>query len=101
MKIARGSNYNMTLVLEASHKQNHCGNYKAALTKNLPTLRNDSSFVVQFSNSVSKTRATLLFMIKIIEMLELHASTPPMRSAEYQAKIRLKFLIIIHNYMNV
>ena len=40
--------------------------------KNLPTLRNDSSFAVQFSNLVSKTRAILLFMIKIIEMFELH-----------------------------
>ena len=42
--------------------------------KNLPTLRNDSSFAVQFSISVSKTRAILLFKIKIklIEMFELH-----------------------------
>ena len=39
---------------------------------NLLTLRNDSSFTVQFSNSVSKTRAILLFTIKIIEMFELH-----------------------------
>ena len=69
--------------------------------KNLPTLRNDSSFAVQFSNSVSKTRAILLFMIKTIEMFELHASMPPMRSAEYQATIPLKFLIIIHSYTNI
>ena len=69
--------------------------------KNLPTLRNDSSFAVQFSNSVSKTRAISLFTIKIIEMFELHASMPPTRSAEYQATIPLKFLIIIHNYANV
>ena len=41
---------------------------------NLPTLRNDSSFAVQFSDSVSKTRAILLFKIKTIEMLELHES---------------------------
>ena len=42
--------------------------------KNLPTLRNDSSLAVQFSMSVSKTRAILLFKIKIklIEMFELH-----------------------------
>ena len=42
--------------------------------KNLPTLRNDSSFAVQFSISVSKTRAILLFKIKIkvMEMFELH-----------------------------
>ena len=68
---------------------------------NLLTLRNDSSFAVQFSNSVSKTRAILLFTINIIEMFELHASTPPMQSTEYQAKIPQKFPIIIHNYANV
>ena len=41
--------------------------------KNLPALRNDSSFTVQFRISVSKTRAILLFKIKIklIEMFEL------------------------------
>ena len=41
--------------------------------KNLPALRNDSSFAVQFSISVSKTRAILLFKmkIKLIEMFEL------------------------------
>ena len=44
---------------------------------NLLTLRNDSSFAVQFFDSVSKTRAILLFTIKIIEMFELHASMPP------------------------
>ena len=44
--------------------------------KNLPTLRNDSSFAAQFSISVSKTRAILLFTIKIIEMFELYASIP-------------------------
>ena len=48
--------------------------------KNLPTLPNDSSFAVQFSISVSKTRAILLFTIKIIEMFELHASIPGMLS---------------------
>ena len=69
--------------------------------KKLPTVRNDSSFAVQFSNSVLKARVILLFTIKIIEMLELHASMPPMRSAEYQAAISLKFLIIILNYANV
>ena len=71
--------------------------------KNLPTLRNDSSFTVQFSISVSKTRAILLFKIKIklIEMFELNERMPGMRSAEYQATIPLKFFIIIHNYANV
>ena len=49
----------------------------------LPTLRNDSSFTVQFSNSVSKTRAILLFTKKIIEMFELHANMLPMQSVEY------------------
>ena len=70
--------------------------------KNLPTLRNDSSFTVQFSFSVSKTRAVLLFKIKIklIEMVELHERMPGMRSAEYQVTIPLKFFIIIHNYAN-
>ena len=72
--------------------------------KNLPTLRNDSSFAVQFSISVSKTRAILLFKIKIalIEMnFELNKRMPGMRSAENQVTIPLKFFIIIHNYGNV
>ena len=71
---------------------------------NLLTLCNDSSFAVQFSNSVSKTRAILLFTIKIIEMFELHASiyiATNEISVEYLATIPLKFLIIIHNYGNV
>ena len=70
--------------------------------KNLPTLCNDSSFAVQFSNSVSKTRVISLFTIKIalIEMFELDERMPGMRSAEYQATIPLKFFIIIHNYAN-
>ena len=68
--------------------------------KNLPTLHNDSSVAVQFSISVSKTREILLFMIKIIEMFELHTSIPGMWS-EYQATILLKFLMIMHNYVNV
>ena len=67
--------------------------------KNLPTLRNDSSFAVQFSVSVSKTGAVLLFKVKIklIEMFELHERMPDMRSAEYQATIPLKIFIVIHN----
>ena len=71
--------------------------------KNLPTLRNDSSFAVQFSISVSKTRAILLFKIKIklIEMFKLHERILGMRSAENEATIPLKFFIIIHNYANV
>ena len=71
--------------------------------KNLPTLRNDSSFAVQFSISVSKTRAILLFKIKIklIEMFKLNERMPGMQSTEYQAAIPLKFFIIIHNYANV
>ena len=74
--------------------------------KNLPTLRDDSSdslFAVQFSVSVSKTRAILLFKIKIklIEMFEQTERMPGMRSAEYQMTIPLKFFIIIHNYANV
>ena len=71
--------------------------------KNLLTLRNDSSFGVKFSIPVLKTRAILLFKIKImlIEMFELHERMPEMRSAEYQATIPLKFFMIIHNYANV
>ena len=73
--------------------------------KNLPTLSNDSSLAVEFSISVSKTRAILLFKIKIklIEMFELNESErmPGMGSAEYQATIPLKFFIIIHNFANV
>ena len=43
--------------------------------KNLPTLRNDSSFVVQFNDSyrVSKTRAILLLTMKIVETPLKHA----------------------------
>ena len=71
--------------------------------KNLPTLRNDSSFAVQFSISVSKTRAILLFKVKIklLEMFELNERMPGMRSAACQATIPLKFFLIIHNYANV
>ena len=60
-----------------------------------------SQFNLAFS--VSKTRAILLFKIKIklIEMFELNERMPGMRSAEYQATIPLKFFIIIHNYANV
>ena len=67
--------------------------------KNLPTLRNDSSFAVQFSISVLKTGVILLFKVKIklIEMFELHERMPEMRSAEYQATIPLKIFIVIHN----
>ena len=67
--------------------------------KNLPTPRNDSLFAVQYSNSVSKTRAILLFEIKIklIEMFEIHERMPVIRSAVFQAT----FFIIIHNYANV
>ena len=71
--------------------------------KNLPILRNDSSFAVEISISVSKTRAILLFKIKIklIEMFELNERMPGMRSAQYQQTIPLNFSIIIHNYANV
>ena len=71
--------------------------------KNLPTLRNDSSFAVQFRISDSNTRAILLFKIKIklIEMFELNERMTEMRSAEYQETIPLTFFIIIHNYANV
>ena len=64
--------------------------------KNLPTLRNDSSFAVQLSISFS-----IKIKIKLIEIFELNERMPGMRSAEYQATIPLKFFIIIHNYANV
>ena len=64
---------------------------KVLLMKNLPTLCNDSSLAVQFSISVSKKRAILVFTIKIIEMFELHASI----RAEYHATIPLRFPVII------
>ena len=71
--------------------------------KNLPPLRNDSSFAAQFSMSVSKTREILLFKIKIklVEMFELNERMPGIGAAEYQATIPLKFFIITHNFANV
>ena len=71
--------------------------------KNLPSLFNDSSFAVQFSISVSNTKAILLFKIKIklTEMFELNERMLRVRSVEYQGTIPLKFFIIIHNYANV
>ena len=74
VKIARRSNYNIDLRKLRVNKITG----RRLQMKNLPTLRNDSSFAVQFSISVSKTRAILLFTIKIIEMFELHASIPGM-----------------------
>ena len=73
VKIARRSNYNIDLRKLRVNKITGHRNHKAALNENLPTLHNDSSFAVQFSMSVSKTRAILLFKIKIklIEMFEL------------------------------
>ena len=53
--------------------------------KNLLIPRDDSSFVVQFNNLfiILKTRAILLFAIKIVKIFELHASMLGMQSAEY------------------
>ena len=66
----------------------------------LPTFLNDSSFAVQFNISVSKTRAILLFKIKVklIKMFELNERMPGMRSAEYQVTIPLKFFIIMQMF---
>ena len=100
MKIGRRLNYNIDLIKLRINKIT-VETTERLLMKNLPTLGNDSSFTVQFSYSVLKTGAILLFTIKIIEMFELHASMQGMRSAEYQAATPLKFLIIIHNYVNV
>ena len=96
VKIGRRLNYNIDLIKLRINKIT-VETSKWLLMKNLPTLGNDSSFKVQFSYSVLKTRAILLFMIKIIEMFELHASTQGMRSAEYPATTPLKFLIIIQS----
>ena len=84
VKIARRSNYNIDLTKLRVNKITGRRNHKVALNENLPTLRNDSSFAVHFSISVSKTRAMLLFKIKIklIEMFELNERMPGMRSAE-------------------
>ena len=103
VKRARRSNYNIDLRKLRVNKITGRRNHKAALNENLPTLRNDSSFAVQFSISVSKKRTILLFKIKIklIEMFELDERMPGMRSAECQATIPLKFFIMIHNYANV
>ena len=62
--------------------------------KNLPILRNDSSFAVEISISFSKTRAILLFKIKI----KLNERMPGMRSAEYQVTIPLNFFIIMRMF---
>ena len=80
LKIARRSNYNIDLRKLRVNKITGRRNQKAALNENLPTLRNDSSFAVQFSISFSKTRAILLFKrkIKLIEMFELNERMPVM-----------------------
>ena len=92
----------MTLVSDTLHKQNQCGNQKMALNEK-PTDSPQWFFIL--SSAIHwfqrQGHAILLFTIKIIETFELHASMPPMRSAEYQATILLKFLIIIYNYANV
>ena len=86
VKIARRSNYNIGLRNLAETKSLPKPQ-RGSKWKNLPILHNNSSFAVQFSILVSKTRTVLLFTIKIIEMFELHARMPGMRSAE-----------IVHNY---
>ena len=80
MKIARRSSYDIDLRKRRINKITGRRNHKAALNENLPTLRDDSSFAVQFSISVSKTMAILLFKrkIKLIEMFELHERMPGM-----------------------
>ena len=76
VKIARSSNYNIDLRKLRVNKITSRRTTKRLWIKNLPTLRNDSSFAVQFSISISKTMAILLYTMKIIEMFELHASMP-------------------------
>ena len=71
--------------------------------ENLPSLCNDSLFVVQYYLTIRslEDKGNLLFTIKIVEIIELHASVPSMRSADYKTTVPLQFLIIIHNYANV
>ena len=100
VKMARRSNYNIDLRKLSLNKITRRQNHKAALneTYQLSAMILHSQFD-QFSISVLKTRAILLFKVKIklIEMFELHERMPGMRSAEYQATIPLKFFIVIHN----
>ena len=72
VKIVRRSNYNIDLRKLRVNKITGRRNHKAAPIENLPTHCNDSSFAVQFSISVSKTRAILLFKIKI-KLIEMFA----------------------------
>ena len=71
MKIARRSNYN-TGLMELRINKITAETTKWFQMKNLTTLRNDSSFAVQFNITVSKMRAILLFTIKIVKMFEVH-----------------------------
>ena len=69
--------------------------------KNLPTLRNDFSFAVQFNILVSKTRAILLFTIKIIEIFAwspLKHTRDVICWSNYQTTIPLKILIIMRMF---
>ena len=100
IKIARRLNYNIDVRKLHVTKSPAAETIKRLQMKNLPTLRNDSPFAVQFSISVSNRRAILLFKIKIklIELFELNERMPGMRSAEYQATIPLKFFIIMQMF---
>ena len=90
VKITRRSNYNIDLRKLLSRKQNHPPpkEQSGLSMKNLPTLRNDSSFAVQFSISVSKTRTILLFKIKIklIEMFKLNERMPDPLNVKRQSR---------------
>ena len=105
MKLARRLNDNKTLVSETLHRQNDCG--KPQSSSKWKTHRLSAVILhLQFNSATQfrrqhQTRAVLLFTIKITEMFELHASMPPMRSAEYQVTIPPNFLIIIHYYVNI
>ena len=93
----------MTLVSETSHKQNHCRNHKAALNEK-PTDSPQWFFIrrsIQHFSFEDKGNFAIYDKDQIIETFEFHASKPGMWSAEDQATIPLKFLIIMHNYTNV
>ena len=102
VKIARRSNYNIDLRKLRVNKITGHRNHTAALNEK-PTHSPQWFFIRSSIFSVSKTRAILLFKIKIklIEVFELHERMPGMQSTEYQATIALKCFIIIHNYANV
>ena len=90
VELTRRSSYNLSLNLRWNFAIDKITGEttKRLEIKNLPTLRNDSSFLVQDNGNFAVCDT-------IIKMFELHASKPRMQSTEYQATIITK---ISHNY---